>query len=153
MALEIASEAFVNGGTIPEECSYTRQNWSPPFRWSGQPKGTRSLVLWVDDPDAPGGSWVHWVLFNMPGHSSGLEEAASNNKTLPKGSLEGKNDFGGTGYGGPCPPPGLAHRYYFTLFALDAELSLPGGVGKKEVERAMEGHVLAKAEVMGLFGS
>ena len=151
MAFEISSEAFVNGDTIPTEYTCGGQDVSPPLRWSGQPTGTQSLVLIIDDPDAPGGNWVHWVLFNVPGHTTGLAEGASSNKTLPEGSVQGVNDFGNFSYGGPCPPPGLAHRYYFTLYALDSELSAGSSPKKADIVKEMEGHILGKSELMGTF--
>ncbi len=151
MAFEISSEAFANGDTIPTEYTCSGKDISPPLRWAGQPAGTKSLALIVDDPDAPGGTWVHWVLFNVPGHTTALAEGASSNATLPEGSVQGVNDFGNTGYGGPCPPPGLAHRYYFTLYALDSELSVASSPKKADIVKGMEGHILGKFELLGMF--
>jgi Raf kinase inhibitor-like YbhB/YbcL family protein len=151
MGFKIASEAFSEGGIIPKDYTCSGQDLSPPLRWAGQPAGTKTLTLIVDDPDAPVGNWVHWVLVNLPGQTAELAEGASNDRTLPAGSMEGINDFGNTGYGGPCPPPGPAHRYYFTLYALDAGLSLGSRPKKADVIKAMEGHVLGKTSLMGRY--
>jgi Raf kinase inhibitor-like YbhB/YbcL family protein len=106
----------------------------------------------MDDPDAPGGTWVHWVLFNLPAETRSLPEGVPEDPALKDGSRQGQNDFRRPGYGGPCPPRGPAHRYYFKLYALDSALNLPAGAKKPDVEKAMKGHVLAQAELMGRYG-
>ena len=152
MSLQIRSEAFEPDGEIPERYTCDSADRSPPLSWSGLPAGTESLVLIVDDPDAPDPAvptrtWVHWVLINLPPTISGLPEAAS---PLPSGTLSGLNDWQRTGYGGPCPPIGR-HRYFFKLYALDARLALRGRPTKADVEQAMRGHVLAEAVLMGTY--
>src|SRR5438034_9004555 len=125
---------------------------SPPLSWSGAPAGTRSFALIVDDPDAPAGSWVHWVLYNLPADVSELPENIAKVESLDlDGARQGRNDFRRPGYGGPCPPPGPAHRYFFKLYALDAPLKLTAGAQKRDVEAAMEGQVLATAQLMGTY--
>ena len=152
MSLQIRSEAFEPDGEIPARYTCDSVDRSPPLSWSDLPAGTESLVLIVDDPDAPdpaapARTWVHWVLINLPPSISGLSEAAS---PLPSGALSGLNDWQRTGYGGPCPPIGR-HRYFFKLYALDARLALRGRPTKADVEQAMRGHVLAEAVLMGTY--
>lgn len=153
MALVLSSGAFAAGGAIPARHSCDGQNASPALAWSGVPAGTVAYALIVDDPDAPGGTWVHWVLYNLPGTQAALPEAVPTTDRLAGlgGALQGRNDFRRIGYGGPCPPPGRAHRYFFRLFALNAALSLAAGATRQEVERAMAGHVLAEATLMGTY--
>ena len=153
MALELSSSAFVQGGEIPLRYTCQGEDVSPPLAWRGVPEGTRSLVLIVDDPDAPDPkapkmTWVHWVLFNLPPGAKELPEAVSN-EALPAGTRVGRNDWKRRDYGGPCPPIGR-HRYFHKLYALDAVLDLEAPT-KAEVERAMKGHVLAQAELVGTF--
>jgi Raf kinase inhibitor-like YbhB/YbcL family protein len=126
---------------------------SPPLSWSGVPEGTGAFALIVDDPDAPGRTWVHWVLYDLPASLDGLPEDVSNVEAPRElgGAVQGKNDSRKVGYGGPCPPPGPAHRYFFKLYALAAPLGLKPGASKQEVEQAMGGHVLATAQVMGTY--
>jgi Raf kinase inhibitor-like YbhB/YbcL family protein len=119
--------------------------------WTDSPAGTQSLVLIVDDPDAPAGTWVHWVLYDLPPNAHRLDEALPPAGDVEGGGRQGTNDFGKSGYGGPCPPPGKPHRYFFKLYALDSRLNLKAGATKLDVEQAMKGHVLAKAEVMGRY--
>jgi Raf kinase inhibitor-like YbhB/YbcL family protein len=125
---------------------------SPPLEWSAAPPATRTFALICDDPDAPGKTWVHWVLFNLPANTNRLIENVAKADLLEGGARQGTTDFGRVGYGGPCPPPGKPHRYFFRLYALDRPLDLPPGAGKAELERAMKGHVLAEAQVMGTYG-
>jgi Raf kinase inhibitor-like YbhB/YbcL family protein len=125
---------------------------SPPLTWSGVPHEARSLVLLCEDPDAPRGVWSHWVLFNLPPEARELKAAVPGQATLPGGGLQGTNDFGKIGYGGPAPPPGKPHRYYFKLTALKTTLSLPAGAKRADVLAAMEGQVLAEGWVMGMYG-
>jgi len=152
MTLSITSSSFAPQGEIPRKYTCEGDDVSPPLSWSGVPAGTKSLVLIVDDPDAPDPkaprmTWVHWVLFNIPPATSGLAEAVA---TLPAGTQQGKNDWGRSGYGGPCPPIGR-HRYFHKLYALDVVLEGLGTPSKADLEEAMTGHVLAKAELIGTY--
>lgn len=144
MGMVMTSPAFVNMGKIPDRYTCKGEDISPPLQIGNLPEGTESLVLIVDDPDAPMGTWVHWVLFNIePTNKIGED-------SVPKGAEEGSNDFGRTSWGGPCPPSG-EHRYFFKLYALDSELDLSPGASKGDVLDAMKGHVIEKAELVGLF--
>lgn len=154
MALALTSTAFGHDGPIPAAYTCQGKDISVPLAWSGLPAGTRSLALIVDDPDAPDPAapkmtWVHWVLYNIPTDAAGLREGVSP-RDLPKGTLEGRNDWGRTGYGGPCPPIGR-HRYFFKLYALDVVLPDLGQPDKKHLEHAMQGHVLARHELVGTY--
>ncbi len=154
MALEITSSAFAPGQAIPSEYTCDGDDESPPLSWQGLPTGTKSLVLIVDDPDAPDPAapkmtWVHWVLYNLPPSASGLPRGVRRND-LPAGTREGVNDWKRTGYGGPCPPVGR-HRYFHKLYALDAVLPDLRKGSKAAVEQAMAGHVLASAELVGTY--
>ena len=146
--MDLASKAFEEGGTIPAKYTCDGENVSPPLRWSNTPQNTKSFVLLVNDPDAPVGDWVHWVLYDLPGDFTELNEGIPSNETLPSGAMQGRNDFKKIGYGGPCPPSGT-HRYYFRLYALDSKLSLKPGATRKEVQRAMNGHTTGEAVLMG----
>jgi Raf kinase inhibitor-like YbhB/YbcL family protein len=152
MSLTISSSAFSNGGTIPKKFTCDGPDVSPPLTWTEPAAETKSLALLVDDPDAPVGNWSHWTMWNLPVSSRGLPEAVSKEAPLSDGTEQGKNDFGKTGYNGPCPPPGKPHRYYFKLFALDTKLDLKAGSRKKELETAMKGHIVAQSEWMGTYG-
>jgi Raf kinase inhibitor-like YbhB/YbcL family protein len=152
MALAITSAAFADGGPIPARYTCQGGDVSPSLAWTSLPAGTKSLALIVDDPDAPDPAapkrtWVHWVLYNLPATAAGLAEAVA---ALPAGTLQGRNDWGRTDYGGPCPPIGR-HRYFHKLYALDVVLPDLAGPTKAELERAMEGHVLAQAELVGTY--
>ena len=154
MALALTSTAFEPGGAIPAAYTCQGKDLSVPLAWSGLPAGTRSLALIVDDPDAPDPAapkmtWVHWVLYNIPPTATGLPEAVEP-RALPAGTLEGRNDWGRTGYGGPCPPVGR-HRYFFKLYALDVTLPDLGQPDKARLERAMKGHVLAQQQIVGTY--
>ncbi len=154
MSLTLTSAAFESGGGIPSLYTCEGKDVSPPLAWSGVPEGARSLALICDDPDAPDPAkpkmtWVHWVLYDLPVTAAGLPEAVKP-AGLPPGTREGKNDWKRTGYGGPCPPIGR-HRYFFKLYALDTTLAGLRTPTKKELEKAIEGHVLAKAELMGTY--
>ncbi len=152
MAFILISAAFKDGTPIPAKYTCDGVDVSPPLAWSGAPAGTRSVALIADDPDAPGGTWVHWVLYNLPAEVSDLPENIAKVESLDLGgSRQGRNDFRRPGYGGPCPPPGPAHRYFFKLYALDTRLELKAGAQKKDVEAAMEGHVLGSAQLMGTY--
>jgi Raf kinase inhibitor-like YbhB/YbcL family protein len=148
--MNIKSSVFEEGGDIPQKYSCDGEDISPPLSWSGAPETTKSFALISDDPDAPMGTWVHWVIYNIPGSSSGLDEDVPADETLSDGSMQGQNSWNRIGYGGPCPPGGT-HRYYFKLYALDTELDLKPGASKKELERAMKGHVVAEEQIMGRF--
>jgi len=152
MSFTISSPSFTNGGTIPRKFTCDGADASPQLAWTDPPTGTQSLALLVDDPDAPLGNWNHWTLWNVPSGSRGLSEAVAKDERLSDGTMQGKNDFRKSGYNGPCPPAGKPHRYYFKVFALDRKLDLKSGTGKKELEAAMKGHVLAQAEWMGHYG-
>jgi len=148
--LTLTSTAFGEGEKIPRKYTCDGENVSPPLIWQGVPSRTKSLALIVDDPDAPAGIWVHWVIFNMPPAATGLPENVPTGKSLPDGSLQGKNDSREIGYDGPCPPGGT-HRYYFKLYGLDAMLNLSAGITKPELLKAMEGHIVAQAQLMGRY--
>ncbi|MGZ8383298.1 MAG: YbhB/YbcL family Raf kinase inhibitor-like protein [Nitrospira sp.] len=152
MTFELTSSAFKEGALIPKKHTCEGQDLSPPLRWNNPPTGTRSFVLIADDPDAPAGTWVHWVIFNIPIDTRGLAEGLPAQETLPNDGLQGLNDFKRIGYGGPCPPPGNPHRYYFRLYALDCELNVKSRATKAQVVDATKGHVLAEAQLMGRFG-
>ena len=151
MALQLTTSAFPAGGTIPKKCTCDGADVSPALSWTDAPGGTQSFALIVDDPDAPGRVWVHWVLYNLPGATQRLPEGVGKDPELADGSRQGRNDFGRLGYNGPCPPRGPAHRYFFKLYALDSKLDLKPGSTKSDVERAMKNHVLAQTELMGSF--
>ena len=156
MGFKITSSAFEHMKEIPSKYTSDGADISPPLSWSGVPEGTKSLALIVDDPDAPDPAnprtvWVHWVLYNIPPGASGLEEGVGTGRGgLPEGTKDGLNDWGKKGYGGPSPPIGR-HRYFFKLYALDTVLPDLGRANKAALEAAMEGHVLAKAELIGTY--
>jgi Raf kinase inhibitor-like YbhB/YbcL family protein len=148
--IKVTSAAFEEGGVIPAEYTCDGRNVSPPIAWEGVPPRAKTIALVADDPDAPRGTWVHWVLFNLPAGERGLAEGVPATETLASGARHGKNDFGGAGYGGPCPPSGT-HRYYFKLYALDAALNLPSGATKEQLLKALEGHVVGEGQLMGRY--
>ncbi len=152
-ALTITSPAFEPGGTIPAKYTCNGDDGSPVLEWSAPPKGTQSLALIMDDPDAPIGTWVHWVVYNLPPDATGLAEGASQAKAsafnLPVGAIQGKSSFGRGDYGGPCPPSGT-HRYFFKLYAIDKPITSPG-LDKAALLEAMQGHVLATGELFGTY--
>ncbi|MEE9252063.1 MAG: YbhB/YbcL family Raf kinase inhibitor-like protein [Thermodesulfobacteriota bacterium] len=150
MSMNVTSAAFEEGGMIPRQYSCDGADISPPLAWSGVPEGTKSIALICDDPDAPVGVWVHWVLYNLPPDTTELPEGVPSQKTLSSGAMHGRNDFGNLEYGGPCPPGGT-HRYYFKLYTLDTELELSPGASKKQLLSAMEGHILAQGQLMGRY--
>jgi len=154
MPLALTSTAFREGSSIPVKHTCDGADVSPPLAWGGTPPGTAAFAVIADDPDAPAGTWVHWVLYDLAGSAAQLPENVAKTETLPDlgGAVQGRNDFRHTGYGGPCPPPGPAHRYFFRLYALDAPLKLRPGATKQEVEAAMKGHVLETAQLMGTYG-
>jgi Raf kinase inhibitor-like YbhB/YbcL family protein len=151
MAFELHSPAFSPGGEIPVMHTCDGLDVSPPLGWSDPPANTKSLALVVDDPDAPAGTWVHWALYGMPATLRALREGVATGNTVAGIGTQGLNDFRKVGYGGPCPPRGPAHRYVFTLYALDVELRLPARRTKTDLVKAMAGHVLAQAELVGRY--
>src|SRR5437660_8779490 len=152
MAPHITSPDFSQGEVIPKKFTCDAQDVSPKLEWKGPPANTESFALIVDDPDAPAGTWVHWVLYDIPAGARELPEHVPGQEQLASGARQGRNDFGKIGYGGPCPPPGKPHRYFFKLYALDTKLNLKSGVTKAELERAMKSHILAQAELIGKYG-
>ena len=151
MTFQMTSAAFQNGGQIPKKFACDGQDDSPALSWTDPPAGTKSLALIVDDPDAPAGTWVHWVLYDLPSGTRQLPEGVAKDYELADGARQGHNDFGEIGYNGPCPPRGVAHRYFFKLYALDSKIGLKPGATKRDVERAMKGNILAQAEIIGKF--
>src|SRR5437870_7777103 len=143
--MKISSPAFQEGGTIPEKFSKNGQNVSPELRIEGVPAEAKSLALIVDDPDAPSGLFTHWLVWNIDAKTTDIAE-----NSAPAKGVQGKNDFGKSGYGGPCPPLGM-HRYYFKIFALDRELDLPAGSKRAQLDVAIRGHVIAQGELMGRY--
>jgi Raf kinase inhibitor-like YbhB/YbcL family protein len=147
----LTSPSFQANGDIPARFTCSGDDLSPALAWTDPPAGTQSFALIADDPDAPGGVFTHWVLYDLPPGTHELPEGVPH-AADPGGGRQGHNDFDKIGYGGPCPPPGGPHRYSFRLYALDKKLNLRGGASKSEVERALKGHVLAQAELTGRFG-
>jgi Raf kinase inhibitor-like YbhB/YbcL family protein len=148
----VKSPAFAAGTMIPRVYTCSGADRSPPLVWTGVPRSAKSLALIVDDPDAPAGTWVHWVIFNVPAREPRLEEGVAKTESLADGTRQGVNSFGKVGYDGPCPPPGDPHHYHFRLFALDSILNLRAGAGAADLEAATRGHVVATAEIIGKFG-
>lgn len=151
MNFTISSNAFQNNGDIPKKYTCDGADISPPLSWSGTPQNVQSFALIADDPDAPVGIWTHWVLYDLPANVTELEENISKVDKLSNGARQGRNDFRKLGYGGPCPPPGKPHRYFFKLYALNGKLNLAPGASKQEVEQAIQSHVTAHAELMGKY--
>ena len=151
MTWQVKTSAFNAGSDIPAKFTCDGSDTSPALAWNAPPEGTQSVALIVDDPDAPGRTWVHWVLYDLPTTERELAEGVPPDGQLPSGARQGRNDFGTIGYGGPCPPPGPAHRYYFRLYALDKRLDLPAGATRAQLDRSMRGHILAHAELMGRY--
>jgi len=150
MEIKIGCPAFEDGGTIPEEHTCDGMDVSPALTWTSGPEGTKTFALICDDPDAPMGTWVHWVLFNIPADVSELPESIPPERELENGARQGMNDFHKIGYGGPSPPGGT-HRYFFKIYALDTEIDLEAGATKADLLRAMEGHILAEGQLMGKY--
>jgi Raf kinase inhibitor-like YbhB/YbcL family protein len=149
MALQLLSTAFSEGATIPRQYTCDGKDVSPPLSWSGVPEGAKSLALICDDPDASK-TWVHWVIFDLPPAGKGLPEGLTKSAEVAGGGTQGTNDFRKVGYGGPCPPSGT-HRYFFKLYALDTQVKLHSDATKADLERAMKGHILAEATLMGRY--
>lgn len=150
MAINLSSNAFTEGAMIPQRYSCDGENISPPLFWTGVPSGTRSLALICDDPDAPVGTWDHWVLYNIPADATGLPESVPEKAVLDTGAVHGSNSWGRIGYGGPCPPGGT-HRYFFKIFALNTLLDLKSGATTSQLLETMEGHILGQGQLMGRY--
>ena len=151
MSIQITSAAFADGQPVPAKYTCDGQEMSPPLKWSGAPANTKSFALISDDPDAPGGTWVHWVLYDLPATTTELAENTPKSQQLPGGAKQGLNSWPHLGYDGPCPPRGKPHRYFFKLYALDTMLDLKPGATKKDVEAAMKGRILAEGQLMGTY--
>ena len=147
----LTSSAFENGEKIPVKYTCDGLDLSPPLKWEGYPPETKSFALIVEDPDAPGGTFTHWIIYNIPAEVNKLEEGIEPAEKLPSGAMQGINDFRKIGYGGPCPPPGKPHRYVFKLYALDSPLDLKPAASKDALLEAMKGHILAEATLMGIY--
>lgn len=150
MSLQLSSTAFRDGNPIPARYTCTDADVSPHLEWFGAPDETASFALIMDDPDAPGKTWVHWVVFNVPPSTGTLLEGIATDDDLPGDAVHGQNSWRRSSYGGPCPPSGT-HRYYFKLYALDSMLNLKPGATKDELLTAMDGHILAQAQIMGTY--
>jgi Raf kinase inhibitor-like YbhB/YbcL family protein len=151
MKLELTSSAFNEGQPIPMKYTCDGEDISPPLTWRGIPETANSIALICDDPDAPSGTWVHWVLYDLPANLTALNEAVTSAGSIAEGGAQGTNDFKRIGYGGPCPPSGKPHRYFFKLYALDANLGLKQGATKDELVSAMKGHILTQGQLMGTY--
>ena len=151
MSIQITSAAFSEGQPISQKYTCQGSDFSPPLAWTNVPPNTKSLALIADDPDAPAGTWVHWVIYDLLATATELAENTPKSAQLPGGAKQGLNSWPRLGYGGPCPPPGKPHRYFFKLYALDTMLNLKPGVMKKDLLKAMEGHVLAEGQLMGIY--
>jgi Raf kinase inhibitor-like YbhB/YbcL family protein len=152
MDIHVTSAAFHEGEAIPVQYTCDGDNVSPPLLWGRLPKDSQSLALVCEDPDAPSGLFVHWLIFNLPPIVSDLPEAMPPAENLEEtGALQGRNDFNNIGYDGPCPPPGNPHRYFFRLYALDTKLRLAAGATKRDFENAANGHILAEGHLMGTY--
>jgi len=150
-SIELKSAAFQQGQSIPIDLTCTGQDSSPELSWSAPPLETHTLALVMDDPDAPGGTWQHWLVYNIPGNSRSLSGTQPAKERLENTALQGTNDFEKLGYNGPCPPPGNNHRYYIRLYALNKQLELKAGASRNDLDQAMQGHIIAQGELMGTF--
>lgn len=151
MSISITSNAFSEGGMIPAEYTCDGKDISPQISWSGIPKNTRSIVLIADDPDAPAGTWVHWVVYNIPPERKVFGEGIQPRESLDDGTMQGKNDFGRIGYGGPCPPGGT-HRYYFRIYALEEKPDVRPGLTKKQIMEKIKDLIVSEGHLMGKYG-
>lgn len=149
--MQITSTAFTNNQPIPPQYTCAGKNISPPLKWTGAPAGTKSFVLICNDPDAPAGDWVHWVVFDLPAGTTELPEDVAKSQFIAGNAKQGLNDFKHLGYGGPCPPAGKPHHYIFRLYALNAMLDLPPGAKKQDVEVAMARHIIGQGELVGIY--
>ncbi|MCE5215084.1 MAG: YbhB/YbcL family Raf kinase inhibitor-like protein [Methanobacterium sp.] len=150
MVIKITSTVFDEGGVIPNIYSCNGINISPPLNWNDLPEDTESIALICEDPDAPGGIWTHWIIFNLPADTRNLPEHIMGREELDNGARHGLNDFGSVGYGGPCPPSGT-HRYYFKIYALDIKLDLTSLIGRSDFLKGIQGHILDEGQIMGVF--
>jgi Raf kinase inhibitor-like YbhB/YbcL family protein len=150
MSILVESAAFKHNQPIPSKYTCDGQEVSPPVAWKNVPEKTKSIVLICDDPDAPAGTWVHWVCYDIPANVMFIPEGVPKADTLPGGGKQGTTDFRNIGYGGPCPPSGT-HRYFFKVYALDSMLNLPAGKSKKDIEHAMKGHIINQGELVGTY--
>ena len=150
-AFKVSSPAFAPGGEIPAQYTCKGSDESPPLEWSGAPAKTAAFALILDDPDAPGGTWVHWVMWNLPAGVTSVSQGVPRTERLDNGAGQGRNSFRKIGYNGPCPPGRATHRYVFHLYALDAKLDLAPGANRSQLDSAMQGHILAQTEYMGTF--
>lgn len=151
MSIQLTSTAFVDGHAIPAKYTCDDADVSPALAWANVPAGTKSFALIADDPDAPAGIWVHWVVYDLSASTSSLSENVPKSESISGNAKQGLNDFHRFGYGGPCPPPGQPHRYFFKIYALDRMLDLKPGPTKKDLLKAMQGHVLAEGQLMGTY--
>ena len=149
--MKLTTTAFAEGQPIPPKHAYDNEDLSPALQWSGVPPAARSLALICDDPDAPMGTWVHWVIYGLPPATAGLAEGVPQSSELADGAMQGVNDYKRIGYGGPAPPPGKPHRYYFKIYALDIKPELKPGITKADLLKAMDGHILAEGQLMGTY--
>jgi Raf kinase inhibitor-like YbhB/YbcL family protein len=149
--LKLETTAFSSGGFIPARFTCKGRDVSPPLAWSGPPADTRAFALILEDPDAPAGTWTHWLVYDLPPSARALPEGVPTSGEISGGGRQGTNDFGKIGYGGPCPPPGKPHRYFFRLYSLNAPLKLSAGASKEEVQAALRGRVVAETQLMGRF--
>ena len=150
-SMKVSSQSFTNGDTIPKEFTADGIDVSPPLKWSKAPEGTRSLALTCEDPDAPRGTWFHWIIFNMPSDKTSLEKDIKKNPKLTEGTVQGTNDFRKIGYNGPSPPKGPKHHYNFKVFALKKKLDLKPGCSKLQFYKAIQGNVLGKGVLTGTY--
>jgi Raf kinase inhibitor-like YbhB/YbcL family protein len=151
ITFQLSSNAFSPNESIPQKFTCDANDISPQLTWTGAPTTTQSFALIMDDPDAPAGTWAHWILYDLPPNAHELPENVPNHEQLPNGARQGRNDFNKFGYGGPCPPAGKPHRYFFKLYALDVKLNLRSGLLKADIERAMQTHIAAQSELIGLY--
>ena len=150
MGISVTSSAFKNSDMIPSKYTADGKDISPPLKWKGENTGIKSYVVVCDDPDAPGGTWVHWILYNLPPEINELDEKTGNIPELPGNAVHGRNSWGKVEYGGPAPPSGT-HRYFFTVFALDTEIHLSSAPAIEDLHSAMKGHILSEGQLMGIY--
>jgi Raf kinase inhibitor-like YbhB/YbcL family protein len=150
-AITVSSTAFADSATIPKQYTCEGMDMSPPLAWSGVPSAAKTVAMILDDPDAPMGTWTHWIIWNIPASTTSLSEGMPKDATVSGGIRQGRNSWPKTGYGGPCPPPGKPHHYYFTVYTLDTTLSLPDSTNRAQLEAAMKGHILAQGQLLGMY--
>jgi hypothetical protein len=150
-AIQISSPAFADGAAIPKKYTCEGEDVSPPLKWGPTPEGTKSFALISEDPDAPSGTWVHWVIYDIPGEVNELSENIAKSEVVLNGVKQGLNDFEKIGYGGPCPPAGKTHRYFFKIYALDSYVNLKSGARKEQLIKAIQSHILAEGQLIGTY--